>query len=127
MPQALDSVLVVEDESLLRFILMDAFEEAGFAVLGAGTGDEGWSLLTSNAVSALVTDVQMPGRVDGLELADLAIRLVPTRPVVICTELPISSLGNIPGGALVLPKPCAAEVIVAAVTAGLRETAPTGA
>ena len=68
--RARGTILVVEDEGLIRELLICAFEDAGFDVVDVGSGDEAMALLQGGGdAAAVVTDVRMPGRVDGLELA----------------------------------------------------------
>jgi CheY-like chemotaxis protein len=63
-------VLVVEDEVLIRLMLADTLREAGCEVVEAASGDEALSVLHAAAgLDVLITDVRMPGRTDGLELA----------------------------------------------------------
>ena len=63
-------ILVVEDEALLRLLLMDVLEEAGFAVIEACTADDAVLLLAHRPDIRLVfTDVDMPGVLDGFQLA----------------------------------------------------------
>ncbi|GGK21014.1 response regulator [Salinarimonas ramus] len=119
-------VLVVEDDMLLRFDLVDAFEHAGFAVLDASNADEALAMLTGRVIAALVTDVQMPGCLDGLGLAEIASMLDAERPLVICTGHPLPTLGRTPPGSLILQKPCAPDVVVSAVSAALRARADSG-
>ena len=64
------SVLLVEDETIIRISLAEYLQTAGFDVHQARTGDDALQLLLSGlAVDAVFTDVQMPGVLDGLELA----------------------------------------------------------
>jgi two-component system, response regulator PdtaR len=63
-------VLVVEDEPLLRMLAVELVEEAGFTALEAGNADEAVALLESRSdISLLFTDIDMPGSMDGLNLA----------------------------------------------------------
>jgi DNA-binding NtrC family response regulator len=63
------SVLIVEDEPLIRTLCAEVFEDAGFTVVEASNGDAALTLLTAgSAVDAIVTDIRMPGEVDGLAL-----------------------------------------------------------
>jgi len=62
-------VLVVEDEALIRMDLVDHLEEAGFTVREAGRAEVAVEMLKAGeAVDAVVTDLRMPGRMDGLGL-----------------------------------------------------------
>ena len=66
-------VLLVEDEVMILTMLAQAMEDAGFAVIEAVNGDEARAVLQSQAaIDAMVTDVRMPGALDGLQLAALA-------------------------------------------------------
>jgi len=61
------TILVVEDESFIRFDLADALREQGHAVIEAASGDEALSRLASGMRRDLViSDVHMPGELDGL-------------------------------------------------------------
>jgi two-component system, response regulator PdtaR len=65
-------VLVVEDEGLVRQMSADELADAGYQVLEAANSREAISILeTGVGVSVLFTDVNMPGELDGLELAHL--------------------------------------------------------
>jgi len=62
-------VLVVEDEALIRLDLVDHLEGAGFTVREASRGDVAVEVLKgTEVVDAVVTDIRMPGRMDGLGL-----------------------------------------------------------
>jgi CheY-like chemotaxis protein len=72
MPEFTDRplVLVVEDEPLVRFTAVDTVEDLGASALEAQDATEALQLLTENPrVRVLFTDVDMPGAMDGLELA----------------------------------------------------------
>ncbi len=63
-------VLVVEDEALVRMITVDVLSEAGFEVIEADSADAALPIIEArDDLRILVTDVRMPGRMDGLELA----------------------------------------------------------
>lgn len=64
------SVLVVEDEALVRLDIVDALIEAGFEVFEAFDASEAIKVISVNPqIHALFTDIDMPGSVDGLKLA----------------------------------------------------------
>jgi two-component system, response regulator PdtaR len=69
------TILLVEDEVLVRMTLADQLRGAGYRVLEASNANEALDLLRdrSQAVRLLLSDIQMPGKRDGLELA-LAVR-----------------------------------------------------
>ncbi|WP_447761278.1 response regulator [Sphingopyxis panaciterrae] len=80
------TILVVEDEFLIRFMLADSLRDLGYQVLEAANGEEGFDILSSGqAVDLLVTDVRMPGGIDGMELTRRSKSLVPGRPVIVCS------------------------------------------
>jgi CheY-like chemotaxis protein len=80
------TILVVEDEFLIRFMLADSLRELGYQVLEAVDGDEGFAILLSGqAVDLIVTDVRMPGTIDGMDLTRRSKSLAPARPVIVCS------------------------------------------
>lgn len=69
------TVLVVEDEPLLRMLAVDMVEDAGFVVLEAGDADEAVRILERRGdIGIVFTDVDMPGSMNGTGLA-LCVRL----------------------------------------------------
>ena len=63
-------ILLVEDEVLVRMVAADVLEDAGFTVLESTNAEEALRLLeTRSDVQVLFTDVNMPGALDGLGLA----------------------------------------------------------
>jgi CheY-like chemotaxis protein len=65
------SILVVEDEVLVRMMLADQLREAGHRVVEARDADEALELLEHEAldVKVVISDIKMPGSMDGIELA----------------------------------------------------------
>ena len=77
-------VLIVEDEVLIRMLLADALRQADYDVIEAASGDEAMSVLdTSPSPDILITDVRMPGSIDGLELAANVRRTKPRLKVIV--------------------------------------------
>lgn len=88
-PTAKPRILVVEDEYLVRLTLIEALLDEGFDVLEAETGDAALVLLEGDpAIVLLLTDVQLPGSLDGLGLADLARRARPELPAIFVSGRP---------------------------------------
>lgn len=82
-------ILIVEDEYLIRLTLAEALAEDGFEVLEAASADEALALMQlHHGISLLLTDVQLPGRVDGLALARALRTQVPALPVIFVTGRP---------------------------------------
>ena len=72
-PFAKQVVLVVEDDPLLRMMAVDMVEDAGFSAIEARGADEALEILHARAdVGVLFTDIDMPGSMDGVQLAHLA-------------------------------------------------------
>src|SRR3954465_5245087 len=64
------NVLVVEDEMVLRMRAVDIVEDAGFRAVEAVNADDALAILEARSdISLLLSDVQMPGTMDGLKLA----------------------------------------------------------
>jgi CheY-like chemotaxis protein len=77
-------VLVVEDEILIRMMVSESLRHAGCEVFEAASADEALEVLAaSDGPDVLVTDVRMPGAVDGLELAARVRKARPGLKVVI--------------------------------------------
>jgi CheY-like chemotaxis protein len=65
-----ETILVVEDEVLVRMVIADYLRECGYRVIEAGSAEEAITVLTSpEPVDIVCSDVQMPGEMDGFGLA----------------------------------------------------------
>ena len=63
-------ILIVEDDFLIRLIISDELTAQGFQVIQAATADEALRVLQAGVmIDLILTDVRMPGTLDGLELA----------------------------------------------------------
>jgi CheY-like chemotaxis protein len=66
----ISTVLVVEDEVLVRFMLAEDLRFAGYRVIEAVNADEALQILRHHTdVSLVISDIRMPGSMDGLALA----------------------------------------------------------
>ena len=73
-----NTILVVEDELLIRLMIVEALREAGFEVVEASTADEALTIIKSGTPVHLVfSDVRMPGRMDGIALMSLLRKIRP--------------------------------------------------
>jgi CheY-like chemotaxis protein len=67
------TILIVEDETLVRMATAEHLRDAGYTVVEAATGDEAQAVLEAGVpVSLIFSDLNMPGSVDGLALAEWA-------------------------------------------------------
>jgi CheY-like chemotaxis protein len=80
------SLLIVEDEALIRLGLVMEFESAGFTVIEATNGDEALDILRSGTtVSAVITDLRMPGKIDGSAVVAWMREHRPGVPIVVAS------------------------------------------
>ena len=108
-------VLVVEDEVLIRLTVIDVLEEAGFEVVEAGSADEAMELLEDHSINLLFTDVQMPGKLSGVDLANaVAVRFPDAGIVVVSGRLTPEDI-DLPHGAEFFSKPYDFTRIVASL------------
>ncbi len=82
-------VLLVEDEMLVRAIAEEDLAEIGCDVTSAGTGDEALAIIEGGArFDLLVTDIRMPGSLDGWALARMARDIDPGIRVIYVSGYP---------------------------------------
>jgi CheY-like chemotaxis protein len=81
------TVLLVEDEVLIRLMVADELRSQGLQVLEASNAEEALAILESSLpVHLLFTDVRMPGRIDGIALAQLAQARFPQLKLIIASS-----------------------------------------
>jgi two-component system, response regulator PdtaR len=99
------AVLVVDDEPLIRMDLAATIEEAGFKVYEAANADQAVELLEEvEDIKVLLTDVDMPGSMDGVQLAHYARSYWPVQIIVASGHREVG-LSELPPGAVFLGKP----------------------
>ena len=92
------TVLVVEDEVVIRLMIADELRLAGFRVVEAANADEALDVLqTIERVDLIITDVRMPGSMDGFSLADLVRSTWPAIKIIITSAH--QSASNVRGDA----------------------------
>jgi CheY-like chemotaxis protein len=79
------TVLVVEDDELVRETVVGELLDQGYLVIEAGTAEEGFEVLEKRPVGVLFTDIRLPGRMDGWDLAEAARAVNPHLPVIYAT------------------------------------------
>ena len=108
------TVLVVEDETLIRELVAEELEEAGYTVVIANNAAQAIAILEARQDIHLVfTDIDMPGSMDGLKLAAAVRDRWPPVHIIITTGK-VRPL-EIPANALFIPKPYVTRNVVAAM------------
>lgn len=105
-------VLIVEDEPMIRWSGADMLREAGFDVIEAGGADDALTILHAHRVGVLFTDVDMPGSINGLELAHIARGLWPALRILVTSGKCKPGPAAMPKHGRFVDKPYAQERIV---------------
>ncbi len=118
------AVLLVEDEDGVRIVAAELLRDLGYVVLEAKDGPAALRLLRSSArVDVLVSDVGLPGGLNGRQVADAAREHRPGLPVLFITGYAGNALeGQLAPGMQVIGKPFALEMLAAQVEAILKTT-----
>jgi two-component sensor histidine kinase/CheY-like chemotaxis protein len=110
------TVLVVEDEMVLRMRAVDIVEDAGFNSLEAVNADEALSILESRSdISLLFTDIQMPGSLDGLKLAQAVHKRWPAIKIILVSGQVNLSDAEKPADSRFFGKPLETEQMIAEI------------
>lgn len=121
------TVIVVEDEPLNRLIAVDVLEEAGFEVVDFGRADEALTFAEASpeSVSALFTDINVPGDRDGIELAVEFVRRWPEIVVLVTSgRFGAHRPPELPSRALYMTKPWRGRDVVTVLRSTLDEREP---
>ena len=114
-----ETVLVVDDEPTLRMLVMEVLEDLGYAAIEAADGASGLRVLQSDArVDLLVTDVGLPGGMNGRQMADAARIGRPDLKVLFITgyaENAVVGNGHLDHGMHVMTKPFALEALASRI------------
>jgi two-component system, response regulator PdtaR len=107
-------VLLVEDELLVRMAAADDLQDAGFHVLEAANADVALAVLEicSDDVQVLFTDIDMPGSMNGLDLAESVQQRWPHISLLISSAYHKPRPGQIPDEGRFVPKPYSSEDVV---------------
>jgi two-component system, response regulator PdtaR len=106
-------VLLVEDEPLVRTLQVDILRDADFWVLEAQDADEAFETLKRRPdVRAVLTDVDMPGSLDGFEFARLVHQGWPQVGVLVISGKTAPEPGDLPPSALFAAKPIRPAALV---------------
>jgi PAS domain S-box-containing protein len=112
-------VLVIDDEPTIRMLVAEILAESGYAVIEAPDGPAGLRVLESNArIDLLITDVGLPGGMNGRQVADAARVTRPDLKILFITgyaENAVIGQGRLDTGMHVLTKPFQMEVLASRI------------
>ncbi|MCS3726745.1 response regulator [Bradyrhizobium betae] len=121
-------VLVVEDEELLQSFIADALHDGGFEAIVASSGEEAVTLLQADngQYRALVTDIDLKGKMDGWEVAQHAREIQPEFPIVYMSGASAADWTSkgVPNSVM-LSKPFAPAQLLTALANLLNNATPT--
>ena len=114
MPQT--SILVIEDEPLIRMAVADDLRDAGFHTLEAANAEDALEILAAEAsIAAIFTDIDLHGKVDGLKLAWTVQDRWPDVKIIITSGKRRIERTEAPDSSLFLPKPYTHQAVIEAI------------
>jgi two-component system, response regulator PdtaR len=116
-------VLIVEDDPLLRMLATDVVSEAGYVALEAGDADQALALLQARPdIALLFTDIDMPGSMDGLKLAQSVSDRRPPIKILIVSGQVRPKPSDLPSNSRFVAKPYRSAALVGELRALLGDT-----
>jgi CheY-like chemotaxis protein len=110
--------LVVDDEAFARLHAAQILLDQGFIVLEAADAAEGLATFRNEEdVSLVLTDISMPGALDGLDLAQAFLQERPDMQIIVASGQALAA-ERLPAGATFLAKPYTAYALLEAIRAG---------
>jgi two-component system, response regulator PdtaR len=109
------TVLIVDDEPLVRMMVRDALEGAGYSTDEAGNAHQAMEMLEADGYKAVLTDIRMPGDLNGLDLAWAVEVRWPEIGIVVTSGETLPPAKDLPPEARFVAKPFEAEVLLQAV------------
>jgi CheY-like chemotaxis protein len=120
-----ETVLVIEDEPVVRGLILDVLAELGFSALEATDGPGGLEILRSEKrIDLLISDVGLPG-MNGRQLADAARLLRPTLKVIFMTgyaDVAVAAQDVLEPGMAMITKPFAMAEFAAKIRAAFEDS-----
>ncbi len=113
-------MLIVEDADLLLEVTIDAFQSAGYETIAASSGEQAFAIMEgAETIDLLLTDIRLPGTIDGWDIAERARTRLPALPVIYVTGYSDVEPRRVEGSLLFL-KPCrSAKLLDAAQSLGV--------
>ena len=111
------AVLIVDDEPLIRETASELLSGAGLSILAAANGSEALEMLnkSGHSVAVLLTDIRMPGGMNGVDLARMAQRTWPWIRVIVMSGYYESGPDGLPNNARFISKPWQPEEVINSV------------
>ena len=111
------SILVVEDEFLVRMDIVDQLQDRGFVVFEASNADDAVAFLAEHPdISVVFTDIDMPGSMDGLKLARAVRDRWPPIKIIVTSGHRSVSESELPNDSRFFSKPYRAAEVAHAAT-----------
>lgn len=105
-PIDMNTILIVEDEAIIRFELIDLFEEEGYHVFDAENADQAITIMERHSsIRIVLTDIDMPGSMDGLKLAHFIRNRYPPTLLLIASGRVSVPEKHLPDHSVFLSKP----------------------
>lgn len=115
-PPSHQTVLVVEDDGIVRLDAAETLRDAGFEVIEADDAEEALELIAArDDIALLFTDINMPGRMDGVELARRVHHLHPSIQLLLTSGEVRPTAQQIPDDGAFIPKPYTPQAVTRAV------------
>lgn len=115
-------ILVIDDEPIVRLDAREILEDAGYVVTEAASADAAMPLLSDGGtVEAILTDIDMPGTLDGLQLARWVDGQMPEVAIVIMSGHQLPRREDLPLKATFVAKPFSTSVLLQQVAEALVE------
>lgn len=100
------TILVVDDDGMLRDLIVDALDDLGYTVLKAHDGPSALDVLRgSTKIDVVFSDVSMPNGMSGVELATQIRQLRPEIRLILASGFAKGQIADIPQDVVFLPKP----------------------
>jgi two-component system, response regulator PdtaR len=110
------TILTVEDEILISEYLGDVLRDAGYEVVATSNASDAIGILErTDDISVIITDINMPGSMDGLRLANAVRGRWPPIKIIVATGRTRPEGDQIPPGSVFLSKPYDPKAVIAAV------------
>ena len=112
-PQA---ILIVEDDPFLKFLTVNIVEDAGFVALEAADADEAVAILEARSdIALLLTDINMPGSMDGLKLAHAVRKRWPPIKIIVVSGHVLPADCDLPADSRFFAKPYHGERMISEI------------